>query len=101
MILAVGSLGALTALATDLAIVVGVDAKGQTHGGARHGSIVQAVAHEGGGLVLLSSVLSTTHPLPRSVLHGAVAGTKTHGPVDQIEHKKHDGEHNKEHIINF
>ena len=87
----------MTALATHLAIVVGVDAKGQNHGR----SIVQAVAHEGGGLVTLSCAVSTTHPLPRSVLHGAVTGAETHGPVDEVEHKEHDGEHNKEHIINF
>jgi hypothetical protein len=34
-------------------------------------------------------------------LHIRMSGAETHGPVDQVEHQEHDGEHHKEHIIHL
>ena len=87
----------ITTFPRPFTIVVGVDSQWESHGRPRHWPIVQTVSHEGGGMILSCS---SSHPLPSSLL-SSVAGTKTHGPVDEVEHEEHDGEHNKEHIINF
>ncbi len=34
-------------------------------------------------------------------LHIRMSGAETHGPVDQVEHQEHDGEHHEEHIIHL
>jgi hypothetical protein len=34
-------------------------------------------------------------------LHVRVPGAEAHGPVDQVEHQEHDGEHHKEHVVNL
>ncbi len=34
-------------------------------------------------------------------LHIRMSGAETHGPVDQVEHQEHDGEHHQEHIVHL
>ena len=78
-----------------LAIVIGVDAQGQSHG--------RFHVEEGGGhlsWIHRGACACSAHLLPASV-SCPVSGAEAHGPVDEVEHQEHDGEHNKEHIINF
>ena len=58
------------------------------------------VEYGGGGddrVSSMSSLLLAHHPHSESPL----PPVETHGPVDEVEHHEHDGEHHQEHIIHL